>query len=61
MLTQRDIYQTAMRLIERHGEAAEMAAVLRADPLMQRGADVRQAIIDAIAYLRSLGSGARPN
>ena len=50
-----DIYRAAMRLIEQHGDAAELAAVLRADPLIQQDEQCRQAIIDAIAELRSLG------
>jgi hypothetical protein len=31
-----EVYRAAMRLIEQHGDAAELAAVLRADPLTQR-------------------------
>ena len=54
--SQAEIYRAAMRLIEQHGEAAEMAAVLRADPMIQRDEQMRQGIIDAIAHLRGLGS-----
>ena len=56
--SQAEIYQAAMRLIEQHGEAAEMAAVLRADPLIHGagGEQMRQALIDAITHLRGLGS-----
>jgi hypothetical protein len=49
-----------MRLIEQHGEAAEVAAVLRADQLIQGDEQARQAIIDAIAQLRGIGDGS-PN
>ena len=52
-----DVYRAAMRLIQQHGEAAEMAAVLRGDPIIQRDDEqMRQDIIDAIAHLRDLGS-----
>ena len=61
MPSQRDIYRVAMRLIEQHGGAAEMAAVLRADPLIQGEEQARQAIIDAIAHLRAVENGSRPN
>jgi hypothetical protein len=58
---QAEIYRAAMRLIELHGDAAEMAAVLRADPLIQHDEGIRQGIINAIAHLRSLGVGSKPN
>jgi hypothetical protein len=61
MPTQAEIYRAAMRLLEQHGEAAEIAAVLRADPLIQHDEQMRQVIIDAIAHLRSLSAGLRPN
>jgi hypothetical protein len=61
MPSQAEIYRAAMRLIEQHGEAAEMAAVLRGDPLIQRDEQMRQVVIDAIAHLQSLGNGAQPN
>jgi hypothetical protein len=56
-----DIYRAAMRLIEQHGEAAELAAVLRADSLIQADEETRQAIIDAIAEFRDLGASSSPN
>ena len=60
--TKSEIYGAAMRLLEDYGDAAEMAAILRADPLIQHDEQLRQVIIDAIAHLRSLlGSGAQPN
>jgi hypothetical protein len=53
-----EVYSAAMRLIEQHGDAAELAAILRGDPLAQRDEQMRQAIIDAIEHLRRLE---RPN
>jgi hypothetical protein len=61
MHSKAEVYRIAMQLIEQHGEAAEMAAVLRADPILQRDEQMRQVIIDAIAHLRSLGGGSGPN
>ena len=56
-----EVYRAAMRLIEQHGDAAELAALLRADPLALRDEHARQAIIDAIAELRSSGNRSRAN
>jgi hypothetical protein len=56
-----EIYRAALRLIEQHGEAAELAAILRADPLIQTDEDTRQAIIDAIAEFRDLAARSSPN
>jgi len=55
MASQAEIYRAAMRLIEQHGDAAELAAVLRGDPLVQHDEQVRQDVIDAIKHLRRLG------
>ena len=52
MLSQADIYRIAMRLIEQHGDAAEIAATLRADPLIQGDDAIRDAVLRAIAELR---------
>ena len=56
-----DIYRAAMRLIEQHGEAAELAAVLRADPVIQADEETRQAVIDAIAEFRDLAARSSSN
>ena len=48
-----EVYRAAMRLIEQHGAAAEMAAVRRGDPVTQTDEKARQAILDAIADLRA--------
>lgn len=50
------VYRAAMRLLEQHGEAAELAAILRADPVIQTDEETRQAIIDAIAELRKIAT-----
>jgi hypothetical protein len=50
-----------MRLIEQHGEAAELAAVLRADPVIQADEETRQAVIDAIAEFRDLAARSSSN
>lgn len=47
-----EVYRAAMRLIEQHGDAAEIAAMLRADPLTQQGEQARHAVIAAITELR---------
>ena len=59
LLTKADIYRLAMRLIEQHGDAAEIAAVLRADPLFQDDERTRQAVLSAIADVRSAGDRSR--
>jgi predicted AAA+ superfamily ATPase len=59
-----DIYRIAMRLIEQHGDGAEIAAVLRArirsiqDDELKREA-VLSAVLRAIAELRDSGNRSR--
>jgi len=48
-----DIYRAAMRLIERHGDAAEIATILRDDTLIQGDDRVREAVLKAISELRA--------
>lgn len=50
--SQADIYRVAMRLIERYGDGADIAAILRADPLIDDDARTRKAVLSAIAELR---------
>jgi hypothetical protein len=61
MRSKAEVYRAAMRLIAQHGDAAELAAVLRADPLTQRDEQVRRAIIEAIAELRAVDGRTRPS
>jgi hypothetical protein len=61
MHSRAEVYRAAMRLIEQHGNAAELAALLRADPLALRDERTRQAIIDAIAELRRSRDRSRAN
>jgi hypothetical protein len=61
LLSQADIYRLAMRLIEQHGDGAEIAAVLRArirsiqDEELTREA-VLSAVLSAVAELRDSGN-----
>ena len=57
LLSQADIYRVAMRLIEQHGDAAEIAVVLRADQILDER--TRNAVLSAIAELRSGGNRSR--
>ena len=59
LFSKADIYRAAMRLIEQHGDAAENAAALRADPLIQDDEGAREAVLSAIAELRRAGNGSR--
>jgi len=59
LLSKADIYRLAMRLIEQHGDGAEIAAILRADPLIQDDERIRNAVLNAIAELRSNGDRSR--
>jgi hypothetical protein len=52
LLSKAEIYRAAMRLIEQYGDAAEIAADLRADPLIQDDERAREAVLNAIAELR---------
>jgi len=52
LLSQADIYRAAMRLIEQYGDGAEIALILRADPLIQDDERIREAVRSAIAELR---------
>jgi hypothetical protein len=52
MFSQADIYRAAMRLIEEHGDAAEVAAILRAEPLPMRDDSARALVLKAIEQLR---------
>lgn len=61
MASRAEIYRAAMRLIEQHGEAAELAAVLRADTLIRQDERSRQAIIEAIGELRAIGLRSKPS
>jgi hypothetical protein len=45
LLSRADIYLIAMRLIEQHGDGAEVAAILRADPLIQDDESARKAVL----------------
>ena len=51
MLSQAEIYRAAMRLIERHGAAAEIAAILRGDAILSDDR-ARERVLQAIAELR---------
>ena len=55
------VYRAALRLIEKHGDAAELAAILRDDPTLCGNEEARQAVLDAIAELRSLATRTKPN
>ena len=59
LLSKAEIYRIAMRLIEQHGDGAEIAAVLRADPLIQDDQRTREAVLSAIAELRGSGDRSR--
>ena len=61
MHSKAEVYRAAMRLIERHGDAAELAAVLRADVLIQQDEKSRRAIIEAIAELRAIDGRSQPS
>jgi hypothetical protein len=61
MHTRTEVYRAAMRLIEQHGDAAELAALLRADPIVQNDEATRQAVITAIEELRGIGDRSRPS
>jgi hypothetical protein len=52
VLSQADIYRVAMRLIEQYGDGADIAAMLRADALIQDDERGRKAVLSAIAELR---------
>jgi hypothetical protein len=52
LLSKADIYRFAMRLIEQYGDGADIAAILRADPLIQDDERAREAVLNAIAELR---------
>ena len=54
MLSQADIYRAAMRLIAEHGNAAEVAAILRADPVPMHDDRARDLIRKAIRDLRAV-------
>jgi hypothetical protein len=55
-----DTYRAAMRLIEQYGDGAEIAAILRADPVVQHDERARDAVRSAITELRG-GNRSRPN
>jgi hypothetical protein len=55
------VYRAAMRLIEQHGDAAELAAILRGDPVLQADEQARQVVLEAIAELRNIESNSRPS
>ena len=59
MLSKAEIYRIAMRLIEQHGDGAEIAAVLRADLLIQDDERTCKAVLSAIAELRGGGDRSR--
>jgi len=48
-----------MRLIEQYGDGAEVAAILRADPLIQDDEHAREAVRCAIVELRGGGDRSR--
>ena len=51
MHSQAEIYRAAMRLLEQHGSAAEIAAILRGDEIL-RDDRARERVLQAIAELR---------
>jgi hypothetical protein len=51
LFSKADIYRIAMRLIEQHGDAAEIAVVLRVEQILDER--TREAVLNAIADLRS--------
>jgi hypothetical protein len=51
LISRAEIYRIAMRLIEQHGDAAEIAVVLRAEQILDER--TRDAVLNAIAELRS--------
>ena len=55
LLSKADIYRCAIRLIERHGSAAEIACMLRADPTLQGDDGTLRSVLHAIAELRVPG------
>ena len=55
------VYRAAMRLIEQHGDAAELAAILRGDPVLQADEQARQIVLDAIAELRNIATRSTPS
>jgi hypothetical protein len=61
MHSKAEVYRAAMRLIEQHGNAAELAAVLRADTLIQQNEQSRRAVIEAIVELRAIEGRSKPS
>jgi hypothetical protein len=57
LFSKSDIYRIAMRLIEQHGGAAEIAVVLRSEQLFDER--TREAVLDAIAEVRDGGDRSR--
>jgi len=55
MFSKVDTYRAAIRLIEQYGDGADIAAMLRADPLIQGEERSREAVLSAIAELRAGG------
>ena len=59
MFSKADIYRMAMRLIEQHGDGAEIAAILRAEQVLDER--TRDLVLKAITELRSSGDRSRAN
>jgi hypothetical protein len=60
-LPRSEAYRAAMRLVEQYGEAAVIAAILRADPVILADDTTRQVVIDAIAELQDLPARSKPS
>jgi hypothetical protein len=59
LFSKADTYRAAMRLIEQYGDGADIAAMLRADPLILGDERAREAVLSAIAELRADGDRSR--